>query len=323
MQVNYRIESGDSETDAQIRKHFSLLTLEDVSGEESDYISLQLNDGQGAAPFLQKGLRLHVWIGLNGVLVDKGIFEIDDPEVSGPPDRLIYKASAAEFKGAMKEKVDRSWLDTTVGAIVSSIAAKHGLTPAISEDLASIAVAEWYQTAESDLHTLTRLGKQYGAVAKPVNRRLVFVYRGDAKTATGKTLPVVTIDRSMCSHYRFMLPERKKYRAVETRWNDLLSGEEKTVMVGSGSPVDRLRHKYANEQDAQKAAQAKLRTHLHGKSEFTGTVTGVVDLVAESEIVSTGFRAELPSRWVASRVTYTLGANGLVCSFVAKRKVEK
>lgn len=51
----------------------------------------------------------------------------------------------------------------------------------MAESLAGIHVTHLDQTEEPDLHLLTRLAREHGAVAKPVAGFLVFVPRGEAK----------------------------------------------------------------------------------------------------------------------------------------------
>jgi hypothetical protein len=59
----------------------------------------------------------------------------------------------------------------------------------VSQQLALIAIEHIDQSNESDLHLLTRLARQHGAVSKPVAGFLVFVFKGEAKSATGQQLP--------------------------------------------------------------------------------------------------------------------------------------
>jgi hypothetical protein len=55
--------------------------------------------------------------------------------------------------------------------------------------LALIAIEHIDQSNESDLHLLTRLARQHGAVSKPVAGFRGFVSKGEAKSATGQQLP--------------------------------------------------------------------------------------------------------------------------------------
>jgi phage protein D len=86
--------------------------------------------------------------------------------------------------------------------MVTRIAAEHGLLPKVSEALGAVSVIHLDQNEESDLHLLTRLARESGAVAKPVAGYLLFVSRGEAKSASGRELPTIKVPPSQVIRHR-------------------------------------------------------------------------------------------------------------------------
>nr|VFK64640.1 MAG: Phage late control gene D protein (GPD) [Candidatus Kentron sp. UNK]VFK71159.1 MAG: Phage late control gene D protein (GPD) [Candidatus Kentron sp. UNK] len=187
-----------------------------------------------------------------------GLFVVDELELSGPPDTLTIRGRAADMEASLKEHRIRPWEDVTLGGMVKTIATEHGLTPAVGDFLAPIDIPRLDQTEESDLHLLTRLARQYDAVAKPANGYLLFVPKGEAKTATGKAIPTVSIHRNQISEHRVTLADRGRYQSVVAHWHDTASGERIQVRTGDGRPTFTLRHAYPDAAAAGKAAKARL-----------------------------------------------------------------
>ena len=70
------------------------------------------------------------------------------------------------------------------------------------------------QTEESDLHFLSRLSKDHDAISKPVESRLLFVPRGEARSASQQPMPALTLSREALTSYSFTLADRGKYEAA-------------------------------------------------------------------------------------------------------------
>jgi phage protein D len=75
-----------------------------------------------------------------------------------------------------------------LAASLKTIAAEHGLKPLVSAGLAKIKLPITHQIEESDLNLLTRLAKDYDAVARPAGGYLLFVLRGKSLDANGNPL---------------------------------------------------------------------------------------------------------------------------------------
>nr|VFJ91504.1 MAG: hypothetical protein BECKLFY1418B_GA0070995_10269 [Candidatus Kentron sp. LFY] len=312
MTPSFRIFADSVEITEAIRDRLISLSVTDEAGWQSDTVEIRLNDRDGVIELPRKGAKLDVRLGYReDGLVRMGLFVADELALSGPPDTLTIRGRAADMEAGLKEHKTRPWDDVTLGDMVAAIAAEHGLTPAVGDFLAPIDIPHLDQTEESDLHLLTRLARQYDAVAKPANGYLLFVPKGEAKTATGKTIPTVAIHRNQTAKHRVTLADRGKYQSVIAHWHDTGTGERVAVRVGEGSPAFTLRHLYPDAEAAKRAAEARLDRLNRGLGEISLTLKyGYPALFAEAKLVLSGFRRGVDGKWVATRVSHTLGDGG-------------
>ena len=141
------------------------------------------------------------------------------------------------------------------------------------------------QTNESDAAFLVRLAKEFDTIPTVKDGRLLFVRAGLALTATGKAMPAVMIKRESGDQHRFSIADRDAYTGVVAYWHDKKAAEKKTVklkrrkkkttttttdtttptavvkenelLIGSDENVKHLRHIYANQKNAERAAKAE------------------------------------------------------------------
>ena len=331
MTPTYHILAGGKDITAAIRERLLSLRVTDEAGYQSDTLEIQLDDRDGAVDLPRKGAVLEVALGYETRTAKMGSYTVDEVELSGPPDRLIIRAKAADMRGSLKQHKTRSWHEVTLGDLVATIAAEHGLEPRVSETLAGVAIEHIDQTEESDMNLLTSLSKQYDAVAKPAEGRLLFVSRGTGQRASGRDLRIA-IHRNQTSDHRVTLADRGQYGAVVAHWHDVEAGEKLQERAGDGEPVYTLRHPYPNAAEAQAAARSKLRALNRGTGALSLTLKNGMPallaesnnpdnpaLVAQTRLVLSGFRKGVDGDWVATRVTHEISANGYSTRVEAER----
>ena len=332
----YRVLADDNDITTAIRHRLLSLRVTDEAGYQSDAVEIQLDDRGNKIALLRKGVKLDIALGYEEIgLAAMGLFAVDEIELNGPPDAFTIRAKAADMRGSLKQHKTRSWDQTTIGSLVAAIAAEHGLEPRVGETLASVAIEHIDQTEESDLNLLTRLSKQYDAVAKPAGGSLLFVLRGEAKSAGGRDLRIA-IHRNQTSGHRVTLADRGQYGAVAAHWQDLEAGEKVRTRAGEGEPVYTLRHPYPNAAEAQAAAQAKLRALNRGTGTLSLTLNpGMPALLAETNkpanpplaagtrLALSGFRPGVDGDWVLTRVTHEISSSGYSTQAEAETPNEK
>lgn len=313
MRPTFSITANDRDITAAIKQRLLSLSVTDSTGIDSDTLELVLDDDPAHRVQLPStGAELRVALGYEGNLQDVGLFVIDEVELTGWPATLTVRGrasvmvSSASGKAALTSQKTRSWPKaTTFGALCTTIAKEHGLRLAMGADLQKIALPHIDQRAESDLHLLTRLSRQYDAIFKPAGGVLTVVRRGQSLTGTGKALPRVTLQGSQVSSYSLSLNARDASGVVQAFWHAKGSAQRNTVQVGSGAPVKALRHVYADEAQAISAANAELARRQRGQKTVSLTVPGNPVLSADARLTLTALHPSIDGDWLIKSVTHS------------------
>lgn len=317
---DWRVTLDGKDLTSTMKPRLCDLTLTEKRGGEADQLDITLSDHDGRLAIPQPGARIHLQIGWAAGsdvavgLVDKGDFVVDAVEHGGPPDTLTIRARSADLSGNMRNRREKSWHDTTLGAVVKDVAGRHGLTPRISAALAAKPVKTATQSRESDLAFLNRLGKQYDAVATIKKGSLIFAPIGSGMTATGKAIPSATIRRSDGDRHRFSIEKQEEVTGIEASYHDLGSAKKKTVTAGKKGNTRRLSRTYATEAEAKAAASAEQsRIGRQPRKLSFSLALGRADLFPEKRITASGFKAEIDKHaWLISQVAHRIGGGGFV-----------
>lgn len=327
MTPDFRLHFNGSNITAQVRDRLISLRIKDEAGIKSDTIDLVIDDRDGVVEIPPAGGELEAWLGYKETGLTKiGTFVIDEVEYAGSPRTLTARGKAASFEagprlGTIQAQKSRSWHGITIGALVQKIASEHGYTPAVSDKLAAVQIPHMDQTGESDMHLLTRLAAQHGAVAKPAERFLIFAEQGKAESVTGKAMPTVSLTlEDLEPGWRATFNERQKFQKVVARWHDKAGATERTVEAGSGDKVYFLPDTYPTEAEARSAAEAKLAALQQGAGVLTFTTAGRVDLVAEGRVNLGGVRAGVNGAWTSKSIEQDYSASGWLTHGEAERK---
>ncbi len=294
------------------------LRVTDEAGFSSDSVELTIDNRDNKVALPRTGAELEIFIGYEeSGLSRMGLYTVDEISLSGPPDKLTLTGKAANMCASLKARKTRSWDQVTIGNLVGQIAPEHGYVAKVSPTLASVTLAHVDQTEESDLHLLTRLAKEHDAVAKPAGGNYLFVPKGEAKTATGKNMPAVSLVKTDMHRWNVTIADRGKYQSVTAYWHDTASAKRQAVSVGSGDPVCTLPGTYPDADAARKAAQGKKDALERGVSKLELTTDGNPYLAAEAKLNISGVMQGVNGEWVITRAVHTLDANGYRCTISA------
>ena len=344
----YRLIYNGKDVTSSLAGRLLDLTLRDQRGFEADQLDITLDDSDGALPLPAAGATLDLAIGWQHIgLIGKGTFKIDDVEHSGAPDTITIRARAANMAGGLTTKKEVSWHKTTVGTIVQTIAVRNQLTPKIHEKLGSMPVPHMDQANESDANFLTRLAEQHDAIASVKDGKLLFMPAGFSETVSGKAIPTLVITRSVGDQHRYSLSNGQAYNKVKAYYYDVKAGKRGEVVVDKNTPpvlpkakksrrkkakpppravkpsaaseataeVENmlvLRHTYASQNNAERAAQAALAKAERGKASFSITLArGNPLLFPETPAKLLGFKNELDGdSWIVTQCTHTINGSG-------------
>jgi uncharacterized protein len=309
---DWRISAGGADATAKMRDRLIRLNVSDEAGIESDTLEVVLDNRHGDIALPRTGAELAVSLGWKEAgLTEVGLFVVDEIRTGGMPRTITISAKAADMRGSFKAPKTKSWHEVTIGTIVSTIAVDHGMNPVVATELASVQIPHLDQTAESDMAFLSRLARQYDAVAKPAYGRLIFVPRGQAKAASGRQLPPVSLAYVDGTNWTVTLSDRGRYGAVTAHWHDQAGAERKSVTVGGDEPTMTLPNSFPTEAEARAAAQTKLSSLLRGTAKLTLSGPGRMDLFAEGRLSVSGLDVAADGEWTITKVEHNLTPSGL------------
>lgn len=318
----FRIIVAGEDASAAIGDRLLSITVTDEDGAKADRVEIEVDDARGevAGPDLEAVLE--VSLGFKGqALAFMGRFSVDGVSGQGKPQTMRITATAADLKGDIRSPRTRAFEGKTLRDIVATIAGEAGLKPVVGDSVAGTLWAYLAQTAESNLHFLTRIAATLDATAKPAGGTLLVQRRGEGKTAAGDALTAPDITPDMLSDWSWQRGTRDTYKSVEAEWAKTADGTVNRVKRGSETPLRKLRHVYPTEDEATRAADGALKGAERSAFTFNGDIAGFAPgLLAGATVRLAGFnRTELNGEWQLGTVRHTLGTGGLSTGFKATR----
>ncbi|PKR55066.1 contractile injection system protein, VgrG/Pvc8 family [Thalassospira marina] len=320
----FRIVAGGSDITPTLNKYLVSLRLTDKTGLEADQLEIEIADEAGEIALPPPGITLQVWIGYRDALVDKGTYIVDQVRDSGSPDKITITAHSADFQGAFKVQREQSYHGNTLGDILRTIADRQNLKPAIEPGLAAIAIDHIDQTNESDINFLTRLGKDYDAIATVKAGHLLFIPLGYNKTVSGIALPAITVHRSEGDQHDFTLSARDAdITGVRGKWRDKSGNQNRYSTAGEGPNWKTLKREYPNASQAFHAAKTAWANLKRGKREISLSIAmGRADIAAGRLLQLSGWKQQITDvTWVINEVTHSLNDSGFTTSLNSVERV--
>lgn len=343
----YKVRVNDTDKSLDLLPRLISFDLKDNRGTEVDTLTLTLDDSDGAVPMPKRGTKLSFAMGWQTEgLVDKGIFYVQKCTAQGSPDTVTITATSLDLAEKIKEKKDKTYNDKTLGEIIQHIAKDNALEAVVNDKLAAETIKHLLQKGESDSNLLDRLAERFDAICTVKEDKLLFVLRGEAKTASGLPLPAVVIERRSGDQHSYSRDESKNFIAVKARWHDYGTGKKGEVVVDQNSaarddkPVkksnskkaspteadsektDVIAHVYASEQSARRAARARLAKGRRSASTFSIALGHALpELMPELPVTVTGFKEEIDSaEWLIVSVNFKGDNGGLACGLELELK---
>jgi len=257
----YKIEAGDKDITATIRRHLASFRITDAKGFESDSFEMTLTDPNAEIEWPTIERRLKVSIGYDDKLVFKGDYTTDEVSFAGPADHFVIKARGADMTANSPLKIQRttSWhKKESLGKIIEEVASRNKLKAKVSKRFYDIKVEHIDQSAESDLNFVTRLAHKYFAIVKITDGNLIFADQNTAKTVSGDDMPAFKIFLHQVARdngYHFTHAGKSEYTGVIARWHDV---QEKKPKEFEYKPLKKTRTHYKSDKERE-AAQRKQK----------------------------------------------------------------
>lgn len=315
--VSLALEGGADLAD-KIDPRLVELTLSEKRGEDADQLDivLQNHDGLLEIPVPGRTLLLSLgWVSGDSVptgLVDKGRYTVDEVSEEGPPDIVTIRARSADLTGKYRKRRTKAWKDTTLGALLREIAARHDRTARVETGLAALRIDVIEQEGKSDMAFVRDLGRRYDAIATWKDGLLVFAPIGASASVSGTPLGDVLLERRDGWKWKFSQASREDYDGAEAQWQDTDAGRRRTVKTG-GDNRRRLKRVYASEREAARAAESAAARGKRAPYSFTYDLA-IADpqIQPDQKVTLQGWSGTIDSMaWLVESVETKLGAGGL------------
>ncbi|KKI46742.1 bacteriophage regulatory protein [Obesumbacterium proteus] len=272
---------------------------------ESDEIEVQLDDSDGRwcrQWYPGKGDKLTLKLGYtNQSLLDCGTFSIDEIELASPPSTVSIRGVATSVNNALRTKTSRGFEDTTLTAIASRVAQKHGLK--LVGKIEPVSLDRVTQYAETDVGFLKRIASDYGYAVKVTMDQLIFSHldtlRSQAALLKLSPTDVTTYSLRDTINQIYKQARVKHQNSKEKKLvvSEVNSGG--TTIRGKATSEDTLKVEVRapNDGTAQLKANAALDNHNEQQKSGSVALQGSPQLTAGNKIELVNF-GELSGCWL-------------------------
>ncbi|WP_171909831.1 phage late control D family protein [Aquisalimonas asiatica] len=299
------------------------LRLEDRAGYESDALEIEVADNQDWTwPREGALLRLRA-LGYDGeTLVEPASssrFAIDQIEHAGPPARLHFSATSADFTSQMREGRDRSHPNMTLGELIERLAAEHGYDFGIyPADLGETHLGFVDQSGQSDLALAHQVAAEYGTLFKVIDGKWVVISYDATEGPDGEPIPVTELTPADVSTWRAHFMTKKKVGSVVATYQDYDLARRIPVTVGEGEPVRTLSRVFLDEATAQANARSTLHRAWRESRRLTINLPGNPSLASRQRLRLSGFRDGVNGDWLITQVSHVVNKRGYRCRVEAE-----
>ncbi|WP_414165197.1 phage late control D family protein [Superficieibacter sp. BNK-5] len=309
---------GHKDITWDIAPYVTSISYSDSIKNESDVIAITLEDTAGRwlnEWYPGKGDTLALHLGYQGEdLLNCGIYTIDKIDIAAPPSTINIDGIATSVSKALRTKNSQGFEKTTLSAIASRIAQKHGLT--LVGQIAPLTIDRVTQYAETDVAFLRRLASEYGYTVKVTAKELIFAHLPTLRCLA----PLRTLKRTDVTHYTFKDTINRIYKNATVQHQNSQKKElviythdskEKASARGASTSADTL--KLNSRAPDAGAAQAKATAALDSHNEYqqTGTLTmmGCPQLTAGNKIELSEFGV-LSGQWLIDKSMHKFTRSG-------------
>lgn len=305
------------------------IDITDKKEGESDDLSITLQNGDRRwlnSWFPGTGDRVTLTLGYKGgSTFGPVVFEIDQPEFSGPPDIVRLRGLATPVTASLREKKTRAFENTTLDQIAAQIAADNGLT--LVGSVPAFPLERVTQRNQSDLEFLRAQAADYGLIFKVSDcTNLVFYRESDLESAP----PVLTLKLQEVASYRASKETVQTYKSCKVQYLNPQTGEFDSVEVDANgaevaTPADgetaidsgdtlNIRERFETRAQAETKAVESLRRANRGQFKLSLELEGNPLLSAGTNLEFKGL-GKLSGKYQIETVRHSLRkSQGYRCS---------
>lgn len=278
----YQIFADGVDVTAGINDRMIKLKVTLHEGMQADEVTITVDDRDFAVKPPRKGAILRVLMGYDSIanLREMGLFKVTRRKryfKKGQGRLLDITGRAADVREAMKQPRTGEFKDTTLAGMLGEVAGRYGVGLKISPKLGQLPIKWEPQSEESDLHLVSRLGRELDAIAKWAGGKLLFLARDELELE----LPLQITDYIDCSVDD---DDRSSHGKATAHHHDQGKAERKPETYGtddgSEGPEAMLRHTFAGPERAKAAAKGHMQRLERLQVNLKGVLTGDPDIQA-------------------------------------------
>lgn len=302
------------------------VTYTDTLTDSAGSLEIDLEDHQKVwqGPWYpQQGDRVSLLLGYaSQELLPCGDFEVDELELTGPPDHLSLRCLAAWITPAMRTRNSIGYENQTLLQIARTIASKYSLNLISASADTGPRFARVTQNSETDLEFLARLAQVHGYNFTVRGTQLIFY----AMAALENSPPVVTLSRSDILTFAFLNKTHRTYKAAQVAYQFPANKQlvqQSAVSATIQTPADTRKLTLRCENGQQALLKAESALHAMNKTRITVVLSapGMIELSAGNLFATTGFGA-LDGNYLIETARHRLSRDGGFTTEVTARQVD-
>lgn len=277
----------------------------------SKFESKETGSGGAKGAVIKASIIKKNWLG-NGEEseLNCGTFEIDSVDASGPPQRVVLKATSIPYTSTTRtQKKTKAWEKIKLSGIAKEIGKSNGLE-VMFESPYDPMYERKEQMQESDISFLQRLCKDAGIALKVTAKMIVLFDEAEYE----KKEPVRTIKKGSgnIGSYSLQTGMKDTYSSCRVSYTDPKTKKliEYTFTPpnssGSGQVLE-VNEKVSTREEARQLAMKRLRQKNKGEFRANFTMAGDVLLVAGVTVKLSGF-GFFDGKYIIEQATHAVSA---------------
>lgn len=326
---------GQSGTDLMPGWGHALVSVEftDNDGGEADEVNITF---AVQAPFPNspaEGTKYRLLYGWGeDDLRDAGLFTYQSDSLAGDAESgwtMTITARASDFIDADKAADSEHFDDLTAGEIFQKLASRSGKSAVVDAAIAAIRIPYRLRYNQSLTGFANELAEELGGTLKFAGGKMLVPMRAGAKTASGKEMPVISVDFSAVTGVEISTEGKGRYAVAGSGFFDPLAGLQKlfeAASIGSASRFLAL-HPARSREEAEYAAKAQGSEQARDSVTGNVEIEGSPDAMAGARVKLSGFgtsrdAADLVASSIHHTFTFDESGGWIMSIEIANRKTE-
>lgn len=236
---DFKVVVNDADITNLIKSNLISLSYDDKEGKDSDEISISLNGLYDAPKF---GDKIELYLGYINNLYKCGSFNLQTVCRDFKANTTEIRATSVDFADEnMKVKRTRTFENTSIFGIAKKIANEENLGLKTNGD--DLFINSKLQDNISNIEFLYNLAFLFGYLMAVKNKTIIIGKKTDLTDAMSANTNLNKFILSLDELYELEIMQayRNTYKSVEIEWQDIATGDIKSLKARNGEPSYKMR----------------------------------------------------------------------------------